>query len=371
MFLLQGKHDPVIDTLQAVPKENLMKTIFEQFRSRNFSAKNRLVRSATWENLATPEGGICASSYKLYDELAAGGVGTIITGFTSVDSHDRYFGGMMRLCSDSLIPEYAKLAALIKSHDVITLTQLALGAYYAPGRNGRYSEIEVDYLTHAQIMDMERMFIDAGRRAAQAGFDGIQIHAAHFFFLSRFISPAVNHRTDEYGGTNARRARVLVDILVGIRENNPGLHISVKINSSDFLPGGLTEEDSLEICKILADNGIDSIEVSGNGTSRQGIRNPGDEAYFGLYAMELAELVDVPVILVGGLRSRAVMERILQTSRIELLSLSRPLIRQPDLPELLKTGKAEKADCISCNACYRTDGHTCVFTPTPKWLCES
>lgn len=346
-----------------------METIFEPFEARNLKAKNRLVRSATWENLATPEGGICAPSYALYDELAAGGVGTIITGFTSVDAHDRYFGGMMRLCDDALIPEYKKLTDIIKKHDVAAITQLALGAYYAKGADGHFREVEIDYMTPAQIKSMIDMFVQAGRRAAEAGFDGAQIHAAHFFFLSRFISPAVNHRTDEYGGSNANRARVLVEILKGLRQVGPNLHITIKINSSDFLPGGLTESDSLEICKILADNGIDSIEVSGNGTSRQGIRNAEDEAYFGIFAMHLAEIVNVPVILVGGLRSKEVMNTLSRNSKIELFSMSRPLIRQPDLPALFESGKAEKSDCISCNACYKTDGHTCIFTPTPKWLC--
>lgn len=346
-----------------------MKTIFEPFEARNLRVKNRLVRSATWENLATPEGGVCASSWGLYEELAAGGAGTIITGFTSVDANDRLFGGMMRLCDDSLIPEYAKLAGIIKKHGAAAITQLALGAYYAKGPDGRSREIGIDAMTSAQVRNMIDMFVQAGRRAAEAGFDGVQIHAAHFFFLSRFLSPAVNRRADEYGGSNAGRSRAIVEILQGIRRASPGLHITVKINASDFLPGGLTEADSLEICAILADNGIDSIEVSGNGTSRQGIRTPEDEAYFGLFAMRLAEAVAVPVILVGGLRSRNVMEVLLRNSKIELLSLSRPLIRQPDLPRLLESGQTKKADCISCNACYRTDGHTCVFTPTPKWLC--
>lgn len=348
-----------------------MKRVFEPFQAHNLKTKNRLVRSATWENLATPVGGICVSSYGLYDELAAGGVGTIITGFTSVDANDRYFGGMMRLCSDNLVPEYKKLVEVIKKRDVAVITQLALGAYYAEGGDGRFREVEIDYMTSDQIRDMIGKFVEAGRRAAEAGFDGIQIHAAHFFFLSRFISPAVNHRTDEYGGSNSNRSRVLVEILQGIRNIEPGLHITVKINSSDFLPGGLTENDSLQVCKILAENGIDSIEVSGNGTSRQGVRDAEDEAYFGLFAMRLAEAVNVPVILVGGLRSRQVMETLLHNSKIELLSLSRPLIRQPDLPKLLESGKAEKAECISCNACYKTDGHTCLFTPTPGWLCDN
>ena len=173
-------------------------------------------------------------------------MGTIITGFTSVDAHDRSFGGMMRLCDDALIPEYQKLVNIIHRHGVSVLTQLALGAYYAKGPDGRYREVKVDAMSGADIARMVALFVAAGGRAARAGFDGAQIHAALFFFLSRFISPAVNHRTDKYGGSVAARARVLVEIVQGIRQVAPGLHISVKLNSSDFLPGGLTEADALE-----------------------------------------------------------------------------------------------------------------------------
>lgn len=348
-----------------------MKQIFEEVKAHNFRAKNRLVRSATWEKLATPEGGICRNSYDLYDELASGGVGTIITGFTSVDLHDRYFGGMMRLCDDSLIPDYRRLTQTIKRHGVFVITQLALGAYYAKGRDGQYTEVDIDLLTTQQIKDVVKKFTEAGSRAAEAGFDGVQIHGAHFFFLSRFISPLINHRTDEYGGSNTARARILVEILHGIRAVAPHLHITVKINSSDALPGGLTERDSLEICKLLASEGIDSIEVSANGTSRPGIRSEKDEAYFLPFAKRLAEEIDIPVMLVGGMKSKKVMERVINDASIELISLSRPLIRQPELPRMMQEGKTDRADCISCNACYRTDGHTCVFTPKPKWLCDN
>lgn len=348
-----------------------MKKIFEEFKAHNFRAKNRLVRSATWENLATPQGGICRNSYGLYDELAAGGVGTIITGFTSVDTHDNYLGGMMRLSDDALIPEYRKLTEIIKNHDVMVISQLALGAYYARSLDGRYGEVDIDYMTPREVSDVIDKFVQAARRAAEAGFDGVQIHAAHFFFLSRFISPLVNHRYDEFGGSNQRRAKILVDILKGIRKVAPQLHVTIKINSSDELPGGLTEKDSLEICKILAAEGIDSIEVSGNGTSRPGVRSEAGEPYFLPFATQLAESVDIPVILVGGLRSMAVMDRVLNNTKIELISLSRAFIRQPNLPQLMKDGATNRADCISCNACYRTDGHTCVFIPNPKWLCDN
>ena len=144
-------------------------------------------------------------------------MGTIITGFTSVDAHDRYFGGMMRLCDDALIPEYKKLVDIIHRHDVSVLTQLALGAYYAKGPDGRYREVEIDAMSEAEIERMIGLFVAAGARAARAGFDGARIHAAHFFFPSRFISPAVNHPTDRHGGSVAARARVLVEIVQGIR----------------------------------------------------------------------------------------------------------------------------------------------------------
>ncbi|MBR2734396.1 MAG: NADH:flavin oxidoreductase, partial [Selenomonadaceae bacterium] len=169
------------------------------------------------------------------------------------------------------------------------------------------------------------MFVDAARRAEACGFDGVQIHAAHFFFLSRFISPRVNQRTDEFGGSTEGRAKILLDILRGIKSAAPRLHVTIKINCNDFTSGGLDESESLAICKLLADAGIDSIEVSGNGTSIRGIRAGVDEGYFAGFAAHLAEEVAVPVICVGGWRSRSLMGKILSATKIALLSLSRPL----------------------------------------------
>ena len=197
--------------------------------------------------------------------------------------------------------------------------------------------------------------------AEQAGFDGVQIHAAHFFFLSRFISPAVNHQQDEYGGSPENRARLVLEILRGIQEAAPKLHTSVKINCSDFTFGGLTEAESMTICKLLSGAGIGSIEVSGNGTSVPGIRPHQNEAYFGAFAAKLAEEIPTPVILVGGLRSSNTMEAVLNSTIIELLSLSRPLLREPDLPLRMEEGRADVSKCVSCNRCYSSPSHQCVF----------
>lgn len=337
-----------------------MKQIFEPVKMNHIELKNRLFRSATWEGIANRDGSVTKEAYEIYEELAKGGVGAIITGFTSVALHDYYFDGMMRLCDDALVPEYKKLTDIIHAEGIPVITQLALGAYYRE-INGRYMQAEPDDMTKDEIQFVIRQFIDAAVRAEKAGFDGVQIHAAHFFFLSRFISPAVNHRSDEYGGSTENRGRILIDILKGIRREVPNLHITIKINSSDFTYGGLEWSECLAVCKLLDQACIDSIEISGNGTSVGGIKAHVNEGYFVPAAAEIAKAVSCPVIVVGGFRSLDVMEEVLNKTNIELISLSRPLLREPDLPNKMKADPAVISKCVSCNACYSSQAHKCIF----------
>lgn len=338
----------------------IMKRIFEPAELGGLRLKNRLVRSATWEGVAAPDGGIADVAYEIYDELAAGGVGAIITGFTSVADEDHYFDGMMRLSRDELVGAYARLADVIHGHDCPAIAQLALGAFFRQTPSG-LAQVEPDDMTEGEIERVIGQFVSAARRAAKAGFDGVQIHVAHFFFLSRFVSPAANHRTDAWGGSTEKRARIVCEIIAGIREAAPGLHVSAKVNSNDFTRGGLGEDEALELCRIYAKAGVDSIEVSGNGTSVAGVRAGVGEGYFAPFAVRLVRAVDVPVILVGGMRSRAVMEAALNEVGVDFVSLSRPLLREPDLPARLERGLADKSACISCNACYGSHEHRCVF----------
>ena len=337
-----------------------MKKVFETARLGGLHLKNRLVRSATWEGIAQPDGSIAQEAYDIYDELADGGVGAIITGFTSVALHDYYFGGMMRLCDNALLPQYRKLVETIHAHDTPVIAQLARGAYYRK-ENGGYTQIEPDAMTTEEIRLVITQFIEAAVRAQEAGFDGVQIHAAHFFFLSRFISPAVNHRQDIYGGSTENRSRILVEILHGIRTSAPQLHITVKINANDYTLGGLDEEECVAVCKLLDAAGIDSIEVSGNGTSVRGIRAHQNEGYFVPAAAAVAEAVSCPVIVVGGFRSLDSMETVLNKTKIAFISLSRPLLREPDLPQKMQWNPEYVSRCVSCNACYASFAHKCVF----------
>ncbi len=337
-----------------------MKKIFEKVELGDLKLKNRLVRSATWEGIARPDGSVTDEAYAIYEEVAKGGIGVIITGFTSVALHDYYFGGMMRLCDDALIPQYEKLTELIHAEGIPVITQLALGAYYRKV-NDRFTQVEPDQMTAEEIQLVIRQFTDAAVRAKKAGFDGVQIHAAHFFFLSRFISPAVNHRKDEYGGSTENRSRILLEIMKGIRKEAPSLHVTVKINSSDFTYGGLDEAESVAICKLLSEAGIDSIEVSGNGTSVAGIKPHKNEGYFVRTAAAIADAVSCPVIVVGGFRSLDTMEAVLNQTKIELISISRPVLREPDLPRKMQQDESYISRCVSCNACYSSEAHKCIF----------
>ena len=328
--------------------------IFEPIELNNLKLKNRLVRSATWEGIAKPDGSIENNMYQIYDEVSKGGIGLIITSFASVSDNDKDFGDIMRLSNDSLIPQYKKLTDIVHKNNCAIIAQIALGKY---NKNG--VQIEPDDMSVDDIKKVINEFVNAAKRAELAGFDGVQIHAAHFFFLSRFISPLVNHRMDNYGGNPENRSRILIEIIQGIRKIAPNLHITTKINSSDFQYGGLDENESLEICKILSEYGIDSIEVSGNGTSVTGIRPHKNEGYFVPFAKKLADIVKTPVIVVGGLRSKDTMESILNTTNIKLLSFARPLLREPDLPNKFFNNESEVSKCVSCNACYNSFEHRC------------
>lgn len=334
-----------------------MRTIFDEVKLNHLTAKNRIVRSATWEAIANPDGTPSEQQLQIYKELAEGDVGTIITGFTSVSDADGYLGdGMARLSDDRQISGWKRLTDVCHQYGAKVITQLALGEYVTDR-----SILEADDCTTNDLHNITRLFTEAARRAKEAGFDGVQLHAAHNFWVSRFISPYFNHRTDEYGGDQKRRTRLLLEIYKAVRNEVPNLHITMKMNCSDFRHGGLTLDDAMVTCLLMATAGIDSIEISGNGTSVSGIRPGKDEAYFLPFAKELKAKSNVPVILVGGLRSPGLMNRIVDEDGIEMLSLSRPLVREPDLVKRWESGDTAPARCISCNVCYQTPGHRCIF----------
>ncbi|MDO4554094.1 MAG: NADH:flavin oxidoreductase, partial [Lachnospiraceae bacterium] len=308
-----------------------MKTIFDKTPLGKLEVKNRIVSAATGHNLTDEIGHIPKELFEVYRELAEGGSGFILLEFTSVAAVDHFSSGLMRLHRDDLIPEYKKLAEMIHGYNAIVMPQLAMGIYLKKNSRGQWVQAAPDNMTKEDVQDIIDKFVSTAIRAKQAGFDGVQLHGAHGFVLSTFLSPAYNHRGDSYGGSMEARSKIVIDIIHGIKEKCGDFHISIKINSSDFMRGGLTPEESLEICQLLEKEGLDSIEVSGMGPCVDEILPGESEGFFAPYSKVLKQLVSIPVILTGGHRSVEHMEQLLAEDATDFFSISRPLVREPGL----------------------------------------
>jgi 2,4-dienoyl-CoA reductase-like NADH-dependent reductase (Old Yellow Enzyme family) len=215
-------------------------------------------------------------------------------------------------------------------------------------------------LSAAGVGEIVQAFGRAAGRAKAAGFDGVQLHAAHGYLLSQFLSPFFNRRSDRYGGTVENRVRIVVESLEEIRRRvGKGFPVLIKMNTNDYLDGGLSTGDAVRAAAILENRSIDAIELSGgtglSGTQnpvRTGIRKTEDEAYFSEAAMAFRTAVSVPILLVGGIRSLEVAQRLLQDRGADYISMSRPFIREPDLIRRWQSGDSHKAACLSDSRCF-------------------
>jgi 2,4-dienoyl-CoA reductase-like NADH-dependent reductase (Old Yellow Enzyme family) len=207
-----------------------------------------------------------------------------------------------------------------------------------------------------------RAFGDAAARAKHSGFDAVEIHSAHGYLLSQFLSPLVNRRTDEYGGTLANRGRMTLEVLRSVRRAvGPDYPVLIKVNAEDFAEGGFSVEDMLELSAMLEKEGIDAVEMSG-GTGgeaskyqpvRFGTIKKENEAYYHEAARRFKRSVRVPLILVGGVRSPDVAERLVAEGTADYVAMSRPLICEPDLVNRWKNGDTTKSACVSDNRCFK------------------
>lgn len=205
-------------------------------------------------------------------------------------------------------------------------------------------------------------FARAAGRAKQAGFDAVQIHAAHGFLLSQFLSPAFNKRKDEYGGALENRARLLLEVVRGAREAvGPEYPVLIKINSEDFLDGGMTREEAVQVSSMLEKASISAVELSGGTVAspqkfippRPGrLETPEQEVYYREAARLYKRKVAIPLMVVGGIRSYEVAEGLVRDGTADYISLSRPLICEPGLVKRWREGDRRPADCVSDNACF-------------------
>lgn len=345
--------------------------------------KNRFVRSATYEGMATEEGHVTEKLIKLYKELAEGGVGLIITGYATVQKSGMTFDTQTGVYNDDFISGLSKIADTVHEHSQDC--KIALQISHC-GRQSRHLENTIapsavlekltrkmpKEMTIEEIRETIEAFSQAVRRGKEAGFDAVQLHGAHGYLINQFLSPYTNKRTDEYGGTTEKRIKFVEEIynrsveLVG-----KDFPILIKMNAVDFLEGGLTIEESKKIAERLSKIGYAAIEVSASmwdtckrskkelgwkptflPESRTFVGTKNEVAYNLPFAKEIKKVIDIPVIVVGGINSLDLVEKILTEESADFISLSRPLIREPDLPNRWLKGIGDsKVDCLYCNGC--------------------
>lgn len=351
---------------------------------------NRFIRSATWEGMAEADGSCTKRLVDKMVELVHGGVGLIITGHSYVTKIGQAGLNQLGIHDDAMIPGLKTMTQAVHDAGGAIMMQIAhAGCHAATELTGmealgpsvifKKDEPICREMTLKEIEDTVSAFGQAARRAKTAGFDGVQIHGAHGYCLSQFLSPFYNQRKDEYGGNLENRVRIVRAVYRSVRKAvGDDYPVIIKINSEDFLENGFTVDEMLDVAQMLEEDGIDAIELSG-GTSFSKTRylpvRPGKitketEGFYIEAAKRYKEKINTPLILVGGIRSFDVAENIVENGIADAISMSRPLIREPNLIRLWKSGNRKSADCLSDNLCFKPawsgKGIYCVSEVEPK-----
>ncbi|MBW2062062.1 MAG: NADH:flavin oxidoreductase [Deltaproteobacteria bacterium] len=355
-----------------------MSVLFEPVKIGTLEIKNRFVRSATYYALSDADGFIGQASIDLLKTLAANEVGLIMTGYAYVLKSGQSFPDMNGIQDDDHIPGFQKMTGAIHEAGGRVAMQIAhcgAASETTARTGGDYLAVSLvdrmpDYGKKAREMNEEDIeniieaFGQAARRVQEAGFDGVQIHGAHGYLVSQFLSPVSNRRNDKWGGSLENRMRFVIEVTRAIKkEVGQDFPVMIKLGVRDYLEEGpgLTVEEGAEVAKALEKEGVCFIEIS-NGIQDAAFRNkfagitsPEKEAYYLPSARVIRAAATVPLSLVGGMRSLPVMEEIIRSGVVDCISMCRPLIREPGLIKRWKEGDTRAADCISCWGCFNLD----------------
>lgn len=363
-----------------------MSRLFDPTTIKTLSLANRFVRSATWEGMAETDGSCSQGLVDLMVQLAQGGVGLIITGHAYVSPEGQAGPWQMGIHSDGMLPGLSRMTDAVHRAGGKIVVQLAHAGCYALSQVTHREAVGPSTgipertpncrdLSREEIGRICDAFGTAAVRAQSAGFDGVQIHAAHGYLLSEFLSPFFNRRTDAYGGCLENRAKIVLEVLQSIRVSvGKEYPVMIKMNSEDFVDGGLSVDEMLSVAAMLEKGGVDAVEMSGGTIYASGDYSslragdpaaPEQEVYYRYAASRFKEKIGVPLMLVGGIRSFDVAEDLIEAGVADYISLCRPLIREPALVARWRAGDLRRASCLSENACFgpllKGEGLFCVL----------
>jgi 2,4-dienoyl-CoA reductase-like NADH-dependent reductase (Old Yellow Enzyme family) len=370
-----------------------MSILFSPFKLNGLELDNRFVSSACDDNLATEDGNVTDKIIDKYRRLAKGEVGLIISSGVAVHPFGRTNKRTLAIFSDDMISGLRKLVDTVHGEGRKILFQLAHGGVQAAenaiGRRplGPSASHKNDAMNEEQIQEAIAGFAGGAMRAIEAGADGIQLHAAHGYLINEFLSPYFNHRNDQWGGSEENQFRFLRSIIAEIKKTFPAEKpLLIKLNSNDYTPEkAITPRLAIRYAGWLAETGVDGIEVSCGTTSlspwnmcrgdvpmeeilnmvpeskkvrvQETLSKTRDsvtieEGYNLQAAMAMRPVTGrVPLFAVGGWRNVQMMEDAVAHGYTDLISLCRPLIREPNLVKKIKTGKTVQASCTNCNRC--------------------
>ena len=320
--------------------------------------KNRFSKSAMSEGMGTRDFQPKKNIATLYKRWAEGGTGLIITGNIMVDPKGTAEPGNIVFDKNSNMEILKNWANQGQQHGAKVMVQLNHPGKQVPrtiaketvapsavplgnGLNKLFSTPRA--LTTSEVEELVQKFVTSAKVAKEAGFSGVQIHAAHGYLISQFLSPHDNRRTDKYGASLENRMRFLKEIYLGMREKlGKDFPIGIKINSTDFKEDGLTEEDSLKTIIELANLGLDFVEISGGTYERPAMMGATskstNQVFFAEYSKKLKQKIEIPVIVTGGIRSINAMNTLLNDNTTDFIGIARPLTIDPNIPNKIKQG---------------------------------
>jgi len=381
------------------------KALFESSRIGSITLRNRFIRSATHESMADADGTPTGLLEGMYVRLAKGGVGAIVTGYAGVLQDGRSsFPGMLMMHEDAVVPAYRRLTDAVHREGAPLVVQLAHCGRQtrsmvtgrrtvAPSsvRDSFFSEDVPHELSESEILEIIEAFSCAAVRARASGFDGVQLHLAHGYLLSEFLSGQSNRRRDRWGGSLENRFRIVSEIMKSIRRKLGDYPVLAKMNGYDGVRGGMRVEEAVRIAGMLESSGCQAIEIS-SGTVSEGLSImrgprfpieaviaanfkflampemlkpvmvrvlpllvPSSPKPFYAYNFDAAKAirsaVSIPVILVGGIHTLEAASAVFRDGVADFVSMARPFIKDPAIVRKFRDGSQTVSRCTMCNYC--------------------
>lgn len=338
-----------------------MKDLFDNVDFGEFKLNSRIVRTGLWESEREQQGNLTPEIYNRYENIAASGVGLIITELYSLYPRDVFSKFSQTMNYTRFVREAKDLTDLVHVYEVPIFAQLGFVQFNKKAQqNMRVEDVSIE-----DIRKIQTDYIIAAQKFDYAGFDGIQLALGNYYFLSRFINPYFNKRTDKYGGNTLNRLRLVLEMIKVIKQNTD-LHINCRLNAFDIQKGGMTIDETIEIAKLLEKHGVDSLQITRPRSPQYFSRENYEKKILASDCNSIIDHVDIPVIMGGGVTTQKQINNVLNKTNVDFISMQRPFVADPSfLVDWQLEGNGE-VKCRTCNNCYWKKTSTCHIFRAPQ-----